>query len=105
MDNPIRRYPRVNKLFLIAYVNREENKQRTPVCIGRTLDISPAGIGMEVYEEVNAGSTMEMELDLKDFILSVQGKVMHARRDEEGRYIIGVEFDEPQEKLAGITLE
>ena len=105
MDNPTRRYPRVNKLFLIAYVNREGEEQRTPVCIGRTLDISPAGIGMEVYEEVKAGSTMELEIDLQDFLLSVQGKVMHARREEEGRYLIGVEFNEPQERLAGITLE
>ena len=102
MENPKRRKPRVNKLFLTAYVNLEGKEQKTPVLLGRTFDISTAGVGMEVYQEVLAGSTMELEIDLQDSLLDIRGKVVHVRLMEAGRYLIGVEFDEPQERFAGI---
>ena len=98
-----RRYPRISRLCLIAFVNREGGEQRTPVSVGRTLDVSPAGIGLEVFEEVHAGSTMEMEISLEDSLLEVKGKVVHVTPREEGRAVIGVAFDVPQERLAGVT--
>ena len=101
MDTPKRREPRVNKLFLTAYVNREGAEQKTPVLLGRTFDISTVGVGMEVYQEVAVGSTMELEIDLQDFLLEIKGKVVHVRSTESGSFQIGIEFDEPQEKLAG----
>ena len=99
MDASNRRFPRVGKLCLIAYVNREGEEQRTPVSLGRVLDVSPAGVGIEVFDEVKAGSVMEMEIDLQDSLLNVQGKVVHVRPEEDGRYIVGVEFAEPHAQL------
>ena len=101
MDTSKRREPRVNKLFLTAYINREGEEQKTPVLLGRTFDISTAGVGMEVFQEVAAGSTMELEIDLQDSLLDVKGRVIHVRLLEEGRYLVGVEFSEPQEQLTG----
>jgi c-di-GMP-binding flagellar brake protein YcgR len=95
-----RRALRVNKLFLAAYISREGEEQRTPVSLGRTFDISTTGVGMEVYQEVQVGSAMDMELDLHDSLFTVQGKVVHSRREGDDRYVIGVEFNEPQEQLA-----
>lgn len=103
MEDQRRRAPRVNKLFLTAYVNREGEEQKTPVLLGRTFTISSMGLGMEVYQEIAAGSIMEMEIDLLDSLLDVKGRVINVIRVEEGRYQIGVEFSEPQEKLAGFT--
>ncbi|HEY6007583.1 MAG TPA: PilZ domain-containing protein [Geobacteraceae bacterium] len=99
MDAPNRRFPRISKLCLIAYVNHDGAQQRTPVSLGRVLDISPAGIGMEVFTPVTTGSVMEMEIDLQDILLAVQGKVVHVRPAEEGRYLVGIEFAETQELL------
>jgi c-di-GMP-binding flagellar brake protein YcgR len=95
-----RRALRVNRLFLTAYISREGEEQRTPVSLGRTFDISTTGVGMEVYQEVQVGSAMDMELDLHDSLFTVQGKVVHSRREGDDRYVIGVEFNEPQEQLA-----
>jgi hypothetical protein len=103
MDGPTRRYPRVNKLCLIAYVNRDGSEQRTPVSLGRVLDLSPAGIGMELFAPVEVGSFMEMELDLQERLLPVQGRVVNVRSAEEGRYVVGIEFTEPREELAGFV--
>jgi c-di-GMP-binding flagellar brake protein YcgR len=89
-----RRAPRVNRLLLTAYVNRDGQEQKTPVLLGRTLDISLTGVGMEVFQQVQTGSFMDLDLDLKDSIITVHGKVVHVRRDGEDRYVVGIEFDE-----------
>jgi c-di-GMP-binding flagellar brake protein YcgR len=100
MADQKRREPRVNRLFLTAYVNREGEEQKTPVLLGRTFDISSTGVGMEVYQEVAAGSTMELEIDLQDSLLAITGRVVHVRNNEAGSFQIGIEFDEAQDRLA-----
>lgn len=97
-----RQSTRVHKLFLTSYVNRDDKEQKTPVSVGRTLDISITGVGMEVFQEVQAGSTMDLEFDLQGSLLTVQGRVVHVRREGEGSYIIGVEFNEPQKLLENL---
>ena len=99
MDSTTRRYPRVNKLCLVAYVNRDGSEPRTPVSLGRVLNLSPAGIGMEVFSPLEVGSFMEMELDLLESLLPVQGQVKNVRPAEEGCYVVGIEFTEPQPEL------
>ena len=93
-NEDFRRAPRVNRLFLTAYVNRDGKEQKTPVSLGRTLDISLTGVGMEVFQEVQIGSVMDLDLDLKDTILTVHGKVVHVRQEGEDHYVVGIEFDE-----------
>jgi PilZ domain len=100
-----RRAPRVNRLFLTAYVNREGQEQKTPVSLGRTLDVSTTGVGMEVYQEVQIGSLMDLEFDLQDSLLTVQGKVVHVRREGEDRFVIGIDFSAPQERLAALKVQ
>jgi hypothetical protein len=46
---------------------------------------------------------MDLEFDLQGSLLTVQGRVVHVRREGEGSYIIGVEFDEPQNRLEKLT--
>ena len=100
MADQKRREPRVNRLFLTAYINREGEEQKTPVLLGRTFDISSSGVGMEVYQEVATGSTMELEIDLHDSLLAIKGTVAHVRKNDDGSFQIGVEFDEAQDRLA-----
>ena len=102
MSDKMRIAARLNKLLLTAYVNREGAEQKTPVSLGRTLDISATGVGLEVYQEVKTGSIMDLEFDLQDCLLTVQGKVIHVRRDGDGQYVVGIEFNEPQERLAAL---
>ena len=100
-DEP-RQSTRVHRLFLTSYINREDKEQKTPVSVGRTLDISMIGVGMEVFQEIQAGSTMDLEFDLQGSLLTVKGRVIHVRPEGEGSYIIGVEFDEPQKSLENL---
>lgn len=100
--------PRVQKLFMIAYVSQDEQPTRTPLSLGRTIDISSSGVGMEVYREIAVGTVMEMEIDLSDLPVPAWGKVVRIDPLDNGNYRIGIRFDEEQEllqaRLAGAEL-
>jgi len=100
-----RQYTRVSRLFFISYIAKEGEEQKTPVSLGRTLNVSSTGVGMEVYREIPVNSTMVMDIGVGDSTLSAQGTVIHAHSIEEGKFYIGIQFDEPQEKLKGIVIE
>jgi len=91
--------PRVHKLFMIAYLPKDDGSARTPLSLGRTIDISPTGVGMEVYKEVAVGTVMEMEIDLDDLSVLVRGKVTRVDLLDNGNFLIGIRFDAEQELL------
>jgi PilZ domain-containing protein len=91
--------PRVQKLFMIAYLPFDDGPIRTPISLGCTVDISPSGVGMEVYKEVAVDTVMEMEIDLEGLSVPAWGKVVRADLLENGNYHIGIRFDEEQELL------
>ncbi len=98
-SDELRQSVRVSKLFLTSYVNRDEQGQRTPVSLGRTLNVSRQGVGMEVFQEIETGTLMDLELDVKGRILPVRGRVIHVQDEGSGCFMVGIEFDEPQEGL------
>ncbi len=61
-----RDYPRVKKLYLISYVNKDKGRSLSPIAMGRTLDISPSGIRLEVYQSLIINSNIEMEIGLQE---------------------------------------
>jgi len=95
--------PRIDKLTFISFVEMESNEQRCPVSIGRTINISPTGLGIESFQQILAGSTMEMDICLGDEIIAARGKVVYSRPLENGGYFLGIEFDAIQEKLVSIV--
>ena len=95
-----RRYPRLESLYLLSYVNKESGVQKSGVSMARTINISPAGIGVEVYQPINRGSLMEMEIAIQEHIFTVQGKVIYSQEKSSGSYIIGVQFNELQKDLS-----
>ena len=95
-----RRYPRVHKLFLLAFVNCADGGQKSPISLGRIFDLNQAGVGIEVFQDIEVGSEMEMEIDLHDTIIHAHGKVAYVRPEEEGKFRLGIEFSESQPLLA-----
>jgi len=91
--------PRVQKLFMIAYLPKENGPARTPVSLGRTIDISPSGVGMEIYKEIAVGAVMEMEIDLEGLPVLARGKVVRVDLLDNGNFLIGISFDAEQELL------
>ena len=99
-DKERRRYPRVKSLCLISYVLKDGKVQKSAISMGRTLNISPVGVKLEIYQPVEIGMLMEMEIGIGENIHSVRGEVVHSRKAEGDKYILGIEFIDLEEDLA-----
>jgi hypothetical protein len=95
-----RRYPRLQALYLLSYINKEGGAQKTGVSMARTINMSAMGVGVEVYEAISSESVMEMEIAVRDTIYAMQGKVTHSQEKSSGNYVIGIQFDQIQKELA-----
>ena len=104
MTSEHRATPRIDKLSFISFIETENGEQNSPVSIGRTLNISAAGLGIESFQEIPAGSTMEMDIGLEDEIITARGKVVRSSPLDSGGFYLGIEFDMAQERLASVAL-
>lgn len=95
-----RKFPRLKSLHLLSYINKEKGVQKCGVSMARTLDISPAGVRVEVYQLINPDSEMEMEIAVNENIYFVQGKVIYTEETSNKNYILGIKFDELSPQLA-----
>lgn len=95
-----RKYSRLNSLYLISYMSKDSDEQRHNLAMARTLDISRGGVRVEVYRDVKEGSSMEMEIAIKENIYSVRGKVLHSRETESNTWEVGIEFDSLNDELS-----
>ena len=105
MTSEHRTTQRINKLSFISFVKTEDGEQKSPISLGRTLNISTTGLGIEIFQEIAVGSTMEMEISLGGEIIQVSGKVVRSSPLESGGYYLGIEFDMVQEELASVVVE
>jgi len=97
-----RRFARLNILYLISYVSKEDGVQQTPVSMGRVLDISPGGVRVEVYEEVDKGAEMELDIAIGETSIAVRGTVVRTQLAEDGKRVLGIEFKAVVEELKGL---
>ncbi len=95
-----RDHPRVEKLYLISYLNKEEGRQISPILLGRTLDVSASGTRIEVFQKVNIDSELELQIIKKDALFIVTGSVLRVTKISDKDFIIGVNFSEVQNELA-----
>ncbi len=97
--NERRSCPRVRKLFLVSYIGKEEGRQTTPVSLGRTLDISQAGVNLEVFQRIDSGAQMELEIGIKETTLGVDGTVTRLEKTGDAVYTLGIRFEAPLTNL------
>lgn len=95
-----RKSPRVDKLFMIAYIPHSDGPQKTPISMGRTLNISPSGVAMEVYREIPLGTAIELEIDVDDTTVSAWGKVVRSDALGGGDFTVAIKFDEQQVQMS-----
>ncbi len=97
--NERRSCSRVKKLFLVSYIGKEKGRQTTPVSLGRTLDISQAGVNLEVFQRIDSGSEMELEIGIKDATFGVDGTVTRSKKMDVALYTLGIRFNVPLTNL------
>lgn len=101
-DKETRKHARVEVLYLMSYVSKEDGVQQSPVSMGRALDISPAGVRLEVLEPVKVGLQMEIQIAIRETSLPIRGRIVHVK-EEDGKYIVGLEFERVQKELQDLS--
>ena len=91
-----RKHPRIPSLNL-SYVCLDENNNIVKQGMGRTLNISESGILLETHFAIESEYLVLMTIALKEDLLEIKGKPIHARSNETGKYEVGIEFLEPDQ--------
>ena len=97
-----RKFIRIDSLnlsYVLVDPSDEDDEKQT---MGRTLDVSEAGIRLETAVPVEMDSTLMMTIGLEEELVDIKGRVVHSSKGEEDRYQLGVEFFEKDEKTSKI---
>ena len=89
-----RKNPRIPSLNL-SYICLDENNNIVKQGMGRTLNISESGILLETNFPIESEYLVLMTIALKEDLLEIKGKPIHARSNETGKFEVGIEFLEP----------
>ena len=87
-----RRYPRIKSLNLIAYACMDENGNVINQGMGRTLNVSEIGLLLETYYPLECEDVMLLGVGIEDELIDIRGRVVHNGRNDDGKYVSGIEF-------------
>jgi len=90
----MRREARVISLNLVSYSRYDDEGVLTEAAMGRTLDISPGGIRLEVERHYPLSSVIDISIALRDNIITVKGRVVHLEELKNGKIAMGIQFVE-----------
>ena len=96
-----RKFIRVDSLNL-SYVLVDASNDDEKQTMGRTLNVSEAGIRLETAVPVVLGSTLMMTIGLEEELVEIRGRVVHSSKGEGDRYQLGVEFIDKDKKASNI---
>ncbi len=96
-----RKFIRIDSLNL-SYVLVDGENDEEKQTMGRTLNISEAGIRLETHVPVDLGSTLTLTIGLEEDLVDIKGRVVHSVKSEGGWYQLGVEFIEKDDKSSQI---
>jgi hypothetical protein len=96
-----RKFIRIDSLNL-SYVLVDGTNDEEKQTMGRTLNVSESGIRLETHVPVELNSTLTLTIGLEEDLVDIKGRVVHSAKTRDGRYQLGVEFFEKDEKASQI---
>ncbi|UCH20445.1 MAG: PilZ domain-containing protein [Deltaproteobacteria bacterium] len=96
-----RKFIRIDSLNL-SYVLVDGNDDEEKQTMGRTLNVSEAGIRLETAVPVELNSNLTLTIGLEEDLVDIKGTVVHSSKGEGDRYQLGVKFLGKDEKASKI---
>ena len=90
--NEKRKHSRVDSIYLLNYVNLDENDKEMMQGMGRTINVSESGIMLETHVAFHENDTVDVVVGLKEDMVTIRGKVVFSRTTETDRYQSGIQF-------------
>jgi len=89
--NEKRKHSRVESIYLLNYVNLDENDAELMQGMGRTINVSESGIMLETHVAFKEQDTVDVVVGLKEDMVTIRGKVVFTRTADSGRYQSGIQ--------------
>jgi c-di-GMP-binding flagellar brake protein YcgR len=104
MADEKRKHIRVNSLNL-SHVAVGEEPEHLKQAIGRTLNVSETGILLETHFPIAAQQNVSLTIGIEEDLVEMRGKVVHLIDGETGRFEMGVQFVDIDERATRILRE
>jgi hypothetical protein len=92
-----RKHARINSLNL-SYVCLDENNKIVKQGMGRSLNVSESGILLETHFPIDDQHIVTLTLGLEEDLVDIKGRPIHTRKNDAGKYEVGIEFLKSNEK-------
>ena len=92
-----RKHARIDSLNL-SYVCLDENNQIIKQGMGRSLNVSESGILLETHFQIDPSHVVRLTIGLEEDLVDIKGKPVHVRSNTRGKYEIGIQFFDSDEK-------
>ncbi|WP_372679568.1 PilZ domain-containing protein [Desulfosarcina sp.] len=90
--NEKRKHSRVDSIYLLNYVNLDENEKEMMQGMGRTINVSESGIMLETHVAFSENDTVDVVVGLKEDMVTIRGKVVFSRTTDTGLHQSGIQF-------------
>ena len=87
-----RKHSRVDSIYLLNYINLDEEDKELMQGMGRTINVSESGIMLETHVPLKENATVDVVVGLREDMVPIRGKVVFTRATETGRSQSGIEF-------------
>jgi hypothetical protein len=91
-DKEKRKHIRVNSVNLLNYVYFDRDLKKESQGMGRTLNVSEAGLLLETNSAFEAKREVSINIGLEEEILSISGIVIFTTPNESGFSKTGIQF-------------
>jgi hypothetical protein len=87
-----RRYERIDSVNMINYTQLDDALKRSGQGMGRTLNLSEAGMLIETPAPIIPGHQLSINIGLAGDLVFFRGKVAHTQTRHQGQHFTGVRF-------------
>jgi c-di-GMP-binding flagellar brake protein YcgR len=89
-----RKYSRIDSINLLNYVYFDESEEELNQGMGRTLNVSEAGILLETHNPLQITHTISLTIGFKEDVVDIKGRVVYTHQNAKTMYESGIEFFE-----------
>ncbi len=87
-----RKHKRVHSTNLLNYVCLDEGGDAFAQGMGRTLNVSEAGILLETHVPLDPETIVSLTIGIEEQIIDIKGTTVYSTKNDEGSYETGIEF-------------
>ena len=87
-----RRHLRIDSMHLLNYVFTDEAQEGTTQGMGRTLNVSEAGILLETHAPIDVGYVVSLTIGIEEEVVDIKGRVVYTKENDNDMFESGIEF-------------